>query len=129
MGLSIIHMSTESLLPLLRLFQLVSPSLPVGAYSYSQGLEWAVEEAWVTNEETASGWIEELLRHALVKTEGPVLIRLSQSWQAGDTDALVFWNQFILATRETHLNHAKYLQLQWFLVEYDFQQKPHLLQY
>jgi urease accessory protein len=73
----------------------------VGAYSYSQGLEWAVEEVGVTNEETASDWIEELLRHALVKTEGPVLIRLSQSWQAGDTDALVFWNQFILATRET----------------------------
>ena len=101
----IIHMNTESLLPLLRLFQLVSPSLPVGAYSYSQGLEWAVEEAWVTNEETASGWIEELLRHSLVSTEGPVLIRLSHSWRAGDRDALVFWNQFILATRETHELH------------------------
>jgi len=94
-------MNTESLLPLLRLFQLVSPSLPVGAYSYSQGLEWAVEEGMVTNEETASRWIDELLRHALVTTEGPVLIRMSHSWLAGDSEAVIFWNQFILATRET----------------------------
>jgi urease accessory protein UreF len=41
----------------LRLWQLVSPALPVGAYSYSQGLETAVESGWVRNEQQALAWI------------------------------------------------------------------------
>ncbi|SPZ04447.1 urease accessory protein [Proteus mirabilis] len=35
----------------LRLYQLVSPSLPVGAFTYSQGLEWAIEKGWVCSAE------------------------------------------------------------------------------
>jgi urease accessory protein len=36
----------------LRLFQLISPSLPVGGFTYSQGLEWAIEAQWVTDKKT-----------------------------------------------------------------------------
>ena len=38
-------------LPALRLMQLVSPALPIGAFTYSQGLEWAIETQWVKNED------------------------------------------------------------------------------
>ena len=44
-----------------RLFQLISPTLPVGGFTYSQGLEWAVEEGWVHVSEGALpefiGWV------------------------------------------------------------------------
>ena len=40
---------------LTRLLQLASPALPVGAYTYSQGLEWAVEAATVRDEAGAYG--------------------------------------------------------------------------
>ena len=46
---------------LMRLLQLASPALPVGAYSYSQGLEWAVEAGTVQDEATALTWIGDLL--------------------------------------------------------------------
>ena len=38
----------------LRLMQLASSSLPVGSFTWSQGLEWAVEIGWVTDTETLS---------------------------------------------------------------------------
>lgn len=40
------RLGVESL-ALARLLHLVSPSLPIGAFTYSQGLEWAVENGWV----------------------------------------------------------------------------------
>ncbi|HRE56056.1 MAG TPA: urease accessory protein UreF, partial [Candidatus Competibacter sp.] len=46
-----------------RLLQLCSPTLPVGAYAYSQGLESAVERGWVRDEAGAGDWIFGLLDH------------------------------------------------------------------
>ena len=47
----------------LEFLQLISPSLPVGAFSYSEGLEWLVQNKKVNNEITLFNWIEsELLR-------------------------------------------------------------------
>lgn len=40
----------------LRLMQLASSSLPVGSFTWSQGLEWAVEIGWVTDTETFAQW-------------------------------------------------------------------------
>ncbi len=96
-----IIMLTDQLLPLVRLFQLVSPTLPVGAYSFSQGLEWAVEEQIVTDEITALQWIEDVLQYTLVKVDGPVLLRMYQAWDKNDMQSVSYWNTFILASRET----------------------------
>ena len=46
---------------LVRLLQLASPALPIGAYSYSQGLEWAVDAGTVHDAATAATWIGDLL--------------------------------------------------------------------
>ena len=39
----------DNMLAELKLYQLISPSLPVGGFTYSQGLEWAIEKGWVTD--------------------------------------------------------------------------------
>ena len=57
--------SALDLTPLLALLRWVSPTLPVGAYAYSRGLEHAVHAGWVHDEASALTWIAGLLRHGL----------------------------------------------------------------
>lgn len=87
--------------PNLRLWQLISPALPVGAYSYSQGLEYAVERDWVNSADTTFDWIQGLLNHSLGHLDVPVLQRLHAAWSADNQDKLTYWNNFLLASRET----------------------------
>lgn len=69
------------------LLQLASPSLPVGAYSYSQGLEAAVEAAIVRDARTASQWIGEVLAISLSSMEAPIFLRLAAALEARDIEA------------------------------------------
>lgn len=98
-------------LPLLRLLQLTSPALPVGAYTYSQGLEWAVEQGTVTNEATALAWIGDLLQWNLARFEAPWLARFMAAWQAGDDGALSSLDRDFIASRETAELRAETLQM------------------
>ncbi len=94
----------QSLLPdtaLLRLLQLVSPTLPVGAYAYSQGLEYVVEVGWVSDEESALDWIRGVLSDVLAWTDLAVLIRLHAAWNMGNTVEVGQWNVRLYALRET----------------------------
>ena len=50
---------------MIRLWQLISPSLPVGAFHYSQGLEQAVNCGWVNDAVTAETWIAGILQHSM----------------------------------------------------------------
>jgi len=84
-----------------RLLQLASPALPVGAYSYSQGLESAMESKIVRDAATASRWIGEVLELSVASMEAPVLSRLMHAWQRGDIDAVRRWNAEFIASRET----------------------------
>jgi urease accessory protein len=88
-------------LALLRLFHLVSPALPIGAYAYSQGLEYAVQVGWVADEAGTFDWLQGLSRHALGTLDLPILLRLHAAWQANDTPALERWNGELIAARET----------------------------
>ncbi len=65
---------------LAHLFRLVSPTLPVGAYSYSQGLEWAIEYGAVRDEATALTWIRDMLQRVLARFEAPICLRLYRAW-------------------------------------------------
>ena len=85
--------------PLLRLLQLSSPSMPIGAFAYSQGLEQAVELRWVLDEASAGHWIVGLLAHGLARLDLPVLIRLHRAFAAEDPVAVRRWNQFLFASR------------------------------
>ncbi|MBX2859258.1 MAG: urease accessory protein UreF [Cellvibrionaceae bacterium] len=87
---------------LLKLLQLVSPALPVGAYAYSQGQEYAVEAAWVTSIDALEKWLSGIMHCGLGRLELPALQRCYQAWQHGDHPQLRYWNDLIFANRETH---------------------------
>lgn len=87
-------------LPLLRLLQLVSPALPVGAYAYSQGLEQAVARGWVYDAASAGDWILGLLSHALPYQDAPAFARLYRAWATSDPTAARPWNDWLYACRE-----------------------------
>ena len=86
---------------LLRLLQLSSPSLPVGAYSFSQGLEWAVEDKLVSDESTFRGWISDIMTLNLGNLDAPVLDRMYDGWIDDDLSVINVWNEFLYASRET----------------------------
>ena len=86
-------------LALARLLQLASPALPVGAYTYSQGLEWAVESGVIHDEASALRWIADLLEWNLGRFEAPLLARMLAACRSGDD--LPALNEMFLASRET----------------------------
>lgn len=96
-----IELNFPDSIALLRLLQLASPTLPVGAYAYSQGLEQAVAQGIVTDEDSARDWIAGVLQHGVGLLDAPLLMRLYGAWQANDLVALRRWNQQLYALRET----------------------------
>lgn len=96
---------------LLHLLQLASPSLPIGAYSYSQGLEAALESGQVSDEKSAKDWIVQALHQVIARFEGPVLWRLMQAFDASDADKVAAWTERFLAARDTAEFRAETVQM------------------
>jgi len=88
-------------LALLRLLHLASPALPVGAYAYSQGLEWAVQAGWVQDASATQAWLQGLARRGLGSLDLPLLVRLHRSWRQGAQDDVRLWNARLIASRPT----------------------------
>ena len=88
-------------LALVRLLQLASPALPVGAYSYSQGLESACEAKIVCDKASARAWINAVLQFNMATMEAPIVARLYRAWQTEDLESARYWNHYFLASRET----------------------------
>lgn len=88
-------------LPGLRLLQLISPTLPTGAFTYSQGLEWAVECGWVVNEADTRQWLRSVLNDSLQYLELPVLARLYKAVNENDHGSFQYWSHWLYASRET----------------------------
>ena len=84
-----------------RLWLLLSPALPVGGYSYSQGLEFAVAAGWVSSFAEARAWIAGLAAVVLPHLDLPLLARMARAARAGDRAAMTYWNAYLLASRET----------------------------
>lgn len=98
-------------LALVRLLQLASPALPIGAYSYSQGLEWAVEAGDIRDAASAQAWIGNLLHDVMTVSETPVLCRLCDAAAASDWVPFARWNTWFRASRETSELQAETLQM------------------
>ncbi|HEX8884340.1 MAG TPA: urease accessory protein UreF [Noviherbaspirillum sp.] len=96
---------------LLHLLQLASPSLPIGAYSYSQGLEAALESGQVSDESSARDWIVQALHQVIARFEGPVLWRLMQAFEASDAEKIADWTERFLAARDTAEFRAETVQM------------------
>lgn len=86
---------------LLSLIWLASPALPVGGFSYSEGLEAAVEWAGVSNEATAADWLLDQLHLGLARGDLAVLAASVQALRADRLDRVAELNQWVLHTRET----------------------------
>ncbi|ENO84219.1 urease accessory protein UreF [Thauera linaloolentis] len=114
-ALAVPHAADGSLLPLLRLLQLSSPALPVGAYTYSQGLEWAVDSGAVRTEAEVAAWIGGLLEWSLARFEAPLLACQIAAWRAGDDAEAVRLNDDFLASRESAELRAETVQMGWSL--------------
>ncbi|TAG45525.1 MAG: urease accessory protein UreF [Betaproteobacteria bacterium] len=96
-----------------RLLQLASPALPVGAYSYSQGLEWAIETGAVNCALSAAAWITDHLRLVFSRFEIPLYAQAFVAWQAlpAAHDELLQLNAEFLATRESSEPRAESIQV------------------
>ena len=87
-----------------RLLQLASPTLPVGAYSYSGGLEAACEAGLVTDAASAQRWIGDVLEHSVLKMEAPLLLKMIE-------EPSPELNEKLLASRETAELRAETVQM------------------
>lgn len=85
----------------LRLFQITSPSLPIGAFTYSQGMEWAVESGWLRSADDTREWLESVLNDGLRYLELPVIKRLSEAVINDSPEQFSYWSRYLLASRET----------------------------
>ena len=86
---------------LLQLLWLASPALPVGGFSYSEGLEAAIEAGSVHDEASAQRWLLDQLHLSLGRSELPLLAQAIAAWAAHDGPRIAALNEWALATRET----------------------------
>jgi urease accessory protein len=93
--------TTADPLALLRLLQLASPALPVGAFNFSQGLEYAVEKGWVNDGPQVSRWILGVAQHSVVTLDLPLLLRMHAAWESQDTARARQLSRELIAARET----------------------------
>lgn len=100
---------------LLSLLHLASPALPIGGFSYSQGLEAAIDCGMVRDADSAERWIRDNLLSVQSQCEAPLWLLLHRAWQAGDLAAVRHWNDWFHATRETAELRLETEQMGWSL--------------
>ncbi len=86
---------------LLRMMHLGSAGLPVGAYAFSHGMEYAMEAQWLKGVEDIRDWMVLQLHHGLACVDIPILNRINHALDVNDLVAIEYWNSYVLACRET----------------------------
>jgi len=112
-------MNTEPLgeQSLAALLHLASPALPLGAFSYSQGLESAIVAGDVREEGTAQRWIADGLIHGFGRCELPVYALQHDAWARGAIDEVARRDACFRAMRETAELLAETEQMGWAAVQ------------
>jgi urease accessory protein len=86
---------------LLKILQLSSPNLPLGAYSYSEGLETLVEQKKINSSEDLFNWLSQQLKFSSIRIETAIMIRSYENFAKGDFERINYWNNYLTANRET----------------------------
>jgi urease accessory protein len=73
---------------LYRLMTWMSPAYPVGAFSYSGGIEWAVEAGDIRSAETLCGWLTTMIRHGSVSCDAAIFVHAHRAAADGEDEAL-----------------------------------------
>ena len=103
---------------LLQLMWLASPALPVGGFSYSEGMEAAVEDGLVDSEASASDWLVDQLHLSLARSDLAALAKAIGAWRRGDLEHVRELNNWVLQTRESHELRAQTEQMGRSLLEW-----------
>lgn len=99
------------------LLRLASPQLPIGAYSYSQGLESAIESGVVHDRESAHTWLADQLTLNIASFEAPLLARMLETAAQGEWEQLLGWAEEYMASRETRELHTESQQMGFSLMQ------------
>ena len=102
---------------LLALLQLSSPALPIGGFSYSQGLEAAVAANIVTDEASLRNWIRDGMNHYFGRLELPVWCLQYQAWAAGDSATALARDAWFRASRESEELLLETQQMGWSVLQ------------
>jgi urease accessory protein len=100
---------------LIGLLHLASPALPIGAFSYSQGLEGAVDAGLIHDAASAQAWIQSGFQHVLATNELPMLAILYRDWESEDFSGISRTNAWFLASRESFELRRETEQMGWSL--------------
>ena len=102
----------------LEFLQLLSPSLPVGAFSYSEGLEWLVQNDKVINESTLSNWIESELSRGQITIEASSISHVMKdlvNWRDHQDDQYKLiiddWNSWLSSLRDSPAVRSQQAQM------------------
>jgi len=103
---------------LLQLMWLASPALPVGGFSYSEGLESAVDAGHIGSEADAAAWLRDQLELSLARSELAVCAKAFKAWQRDDAATIAELNTWVTTTRETMEQRQQTQQMGRSLVEW-----------
>ena len=114
---------------LLQLMWLASPSLPIGGFAYSDGLESAVNSGMVTNFTQTKKWLTDQLHLTLARADLPLLAHSINAWREHDLKTVEELNHWFLMTRESSEARAQTIQMGYSFVEWLKNQENELTDY
>jgi len=120
--------ATNTDVALLQLIWLASPALPVGGFSYSEGLEAAVDCGLVADEASASEWLSQQLHITLARSDLPVMREAIAAWRGSDSERIAALNDWVLQTRESSELRQQTEQMGRSLVEWIRTVRPELVE-
>lgn len=115
---------SAQLTELLACLRLASPALPIGGFSYSQGLETAIDRGWVTDEASARAWIDDCLALNIGHFEAPMVVAMHRALAADDAERLMALNEEYLASRESSELRAESAQMGYSLCSLILDEDP-----
>lgn len=103
---------------LMQLLWLASPALPIGGFSYSEGLEAAVDTGRIATESEASSWLVDQLHLTLSRSDLPAVAQAIAAWHVDDMRRVATLNAWVLQTRESAELRAQTEQMGKSLLEW-----------
>ncbi|NEQ75324.1 MAG: urease accessory protein UreF [Okeania sp. SIO2C9] len=105
------HYQNQGENQLLCLLQLASPALPVGAYSYSEGIELLVTTGKISDYDSLKNWLIDSLKFGSIRLEAALIVRAYLETNSGNLPLLNNWNNWATAVKETEELRLQSLQM------------------